>query len=375
MKRLISAAAVFALLLIAVCTAAVMNEKKLSARTGDQAVMLNEIERLAESGDTAGAAECAASLRREILAGGGTDSTPLYVMCGICIVFLAGAVIYIYFTVAAPFARLSAFAERVALGDLEQPLEYERGNLFGKFTWAFDSMRSEILKARTCEKEAIENNKTVIASLSHDIKTPISSIRAYAEALELGMDADPDKRARYIGIILRKCDEVSHLTEDMLTHSLTELDRLKMSPEVFSLNEALSGIITDISAERDDIVYEAPSYSIDVYADRNRLAQIVENLVNNARKYAKTPVEIRATRDENSVFLHFTDHGGGIPYEELPFVCTKFYRGKNSRDEKGAGLGLYIVKYIAVQSGGDLMLKNTGDGLEATVSLPLSDDT
>ena len=87
MKRLISAAAVFALLLIAVCTAAVMNEKKLSARTGEQAVMLNEIERLAESGDTAGAAECAASLRREILAGGSTDSTPLYVMCGICIIF------------------------------------------------------------------------------------------------------------------------------------------------------------------------------------------------------------------------------------------------------------------------------------------------
>lgn len=72
------------------------------------------------------------------------------------------------------------------------PLNYERSNYFGEFTWAFDSMRREITKARSCEREATENNKTVIATLSHDIKTPISSIRAYAEGLEANLDNTPE---------------------------------------------------------------------------------------------------------------------------------------------------------------------------------------
>ena len=69
-----------------------------------------------------------------------------------------------------------------------------------------------------------------------------------------------------------------------------------------------------------------------------------------------------------------SDHGGGIPDEDLPFVFNKFYRGKNCGDENGAGLGLYIVRYIAVQSGGEVKLKNTGDGLAVTVSLPIDDE-
>ncbi len=375
MRRLVTAAVMFVLVIVCLCAAAVINSGREDP-TGEYAVRLNEIEQLIGQGESEQAAALAADLRHEMRAAenSATDHTvPL--MCGVCVLFVAVTSAYCWIVVIKPFHKLTDFAERVALGDLDTPLEYDRVNWFGKFTWAFDSMRREIQRARSCEKEAIENNKTVIASLSHDIKTPVASIRAYAEALELGMDADPEKRGRYISVMIRKCDEVSKLTEDMLTHSLSDLDKLKMSPEVFELNSFLSKTLDDISADDGMVRFEKTSYHLDVYADRGRTAQIAENLVNNAAKYAKTPVDVTVTREERMAVMRFRDYGGGIPDEDMPFVLNKFYRGKNSADEKGAGLGLFIVRYIAEQSGGSVSLKNCDKGLEVTVRLPVADDT
>lgn len=371
MKRLIMTAVLMSLLLTGICLMSVVRSSAVSNPTEGYAVKLNEIQQLAEAGDSGSAAKCAEELRADMRrdTSAASDNT-VPVMCGICLVFIWGAVVYFRFSVAEPFMRLKDFAERVALGDLDTPLEYERTNLFGKFSWAFDSMRQEITRARACEREAIENNKTVIASLSHDIKTPVSSIRAYAEALEMGMDAVPEKRGRYISTIIRKCDEVAKLTEDMLTHSLTELGRLRICPERIDLNSTLTEILADISADG-DVCFEKPMFDVEINADRERLAQLAENIVSNARKYAKTKVKVTVTRDERMAYLHFRDYGGGIPNKDMPFVFGKFYRGKNTENEKGAGLGLYIVKYIAEGSGGSVSLRNCSKGLEVTVALPI----
>ncbi len=149
---------------------------------GEYAVAVNEISRLCALEDTA-AAEAKAAELVTLLQNDKHESAPLSaipLMTGICIVFLTGVSVCCYFCVIRPFHKLTDFADRIADGYLDLPLDYTRTDYFGKFTWAFDRMRREILKARACEKEAIENNKTVIASLSHDLKTPVASIRAYA---------------------------------------------------------------------------------------------------------------------------------------------------------------------------------------------------
>ena len=371
MKKLISAALLFALLLLAITGAAVLREYRSADRNGEYAVCLNEIEQLAAQGNNTEAAHCAAELRKELqTAETESHGRTLWLMCGVCLLFLGGSVVYFGWAVFVPFHRMTGFAERVACGDLDTPLEYGRSNLFGRFTWGLDSMRQEIRRARACEQEAIENNKTVIASLSHDIKTPVASVRAYAEALELGMDGNPEKRAQYIDTILRKCDEVSQLTDDMLTHALTELNRLHMEAEQFDLGEVLRSTLEDISAGTDDLHYEMPSAPVLIVADRSRIQQLIGNLVNNARKYAKTEINVTLTQDADTVSLRMRDYGAGIPDSELPFVFGKFYRGSNTKEEKGAGLGLYIVKYIAEQSGGSVSLKNCTPGLEVTVIFP-----
>ena len=92
-------------------------------------------------------------------------------------------------------------------------------------------MRKEIITARKNEAEAVRENKTIIATLSHDIKTPLASIRAYAEGLEANLEADYEQRERYLGVIMRKCDEVSRLVNDLVLHSLSELERLEFKEQ------------------------------------------------------------------------------------------------------------------------------------------------
>lgn len=291
-------------------------------------------------------------------------------LCGVSVLFFITAFGYIYFAILRPFEKLKDFASKISLGDFNVPLKYERSNYFGEFTWAFDSMRNEITKSRASEKEAIENNKTVIATLSHDIKTPIASIRAYVEGLSANMDSSFEKRERYLSVITKKCDEVSRLTNDLFLHSVSDLDKLTLVPERIEICAFTESVINEISAERGDILFRQPDFTAFVHVDKNRFTQACENIINNARKYAKTDMEVFFTREDEAIALHFRDYGEGIPDENMPFIFDKFYRGNNCKNEQGSGLGLYIVKYILEKTGGEVVLQNREKGLEVKMILP-----
>lgn len=360
--------------LVALLTGALFYAEKFSlvdSPNVERILAVNEIDQLAKNGDIDLVAEKAALLCESMRSEETGDGSRLLILGGFCILLLLAAFLYLFFAVLKPFDELKGFAAEIAKGNFDIPLNYRRTNFFGAFTWAFDNMRREIAKARSSEREAVENNKTVIAALSHDIKTPIASIKAYAEGLEANMDNTFEKREKYITVIMSKCDEVSKLTNDLFTHSLSDLDKLKITPEKTELGEFLEGVLKEIGAERSDLHYEKPSFDVWVNIDRKRFVQVVENLVNNARKYAKSNITVFLSKENMNIKLHFKDSGGGIPDEDMPFVFGKFYRGKNCGDEQGSGLGLYIVRYIAEKSGGKVTLYNCDGGLEAVVTLPV----
>ncbi len=376
--RVIKVTIFFSLLLVAATGILALNSRKADPQDtrSQQLVDLNEISQLIERGDYDTAEqktdEYAESLRREPL----EDSVGIngIVMCTLTVIFMAAVFVYVYINILRPFDKMKDYASEIAKGNFDVPLNYERSNYFGAFTWAFDSMRKEITRSRMAEREAIENNKTVIATLSHDIKTPITSIRAYAEGLEANLDTSPERRARYLEVMMRKCDEVTELTNDLFLHSLSDLNMLQMKPEEFELVPFLKQSISEIGAEHEDILFRVPDISPVIYADKKRINQIVENLINNSRKYAKTSVTVSITQSGDTVSIHFRDKGPGIPDEDMPFITEKFYRGKNSGTENGSGLGLYIVRYIAEQSGGSIELINHASGekgLEVVVNLPI----
>lgn len=361
-----------ALVIITGCFFFSVKEKDGESAEEEQIIAVNEIERLIQMKKYDSASNKALDLQKQLRETKERQSNAnmILVLSGICILFLIIVFLYIYICILRPFDKLQKFAGEIAQGNFDIALNYERTNYFGQFTWAFDNMRREITKARSCEREAIENNKTVIATLSHDIKTPIASIRAYAEGLEANLDSTPERREKYLRVLMRKCDEVSKLTNDLFLHSLSDLDKLKINAEEFEIVECVRGAVEEMAAEQGDITFKNPSFKASVLADKNRLVQIMENLINNGRKYAKSPMDIFLVTNGDMVEIHVRDYGTGIPDEDMPFIFDKFYRGKNCGREQGSGLGLYIVKYIIEQMNGTIQLNNHRDGLEAVVSLP-----
>lgn len=373
-NKLFSVTAVFGIVIILLTCFFYFSSSAENGQTekSKQIVALNEIDQLVKSGDTALAEEKISDLEKSIRNTEITEqkNKQALLIGGISLTFLMVVSLYIYFSVLRPFDKLQCFADSIAKGNFDIPLKYERKNYFGKFTWAFDSMRNEITKARQCEKEAIENNKTVIATLSHDIKTPIASIRAYTEGLQANMDSTPEKREKYLSVIMRKCDEVAKLTNDLFLHSLSDLDKLKINSEKLELCSFVEKVVLEIAGEHNDVNFENPEFKAFISVDKNRLTQIIENLINNSRKYAKTKVDIKLTQTDDCVNIHFTDYGKGIPDSDMPFIFDKFYRGKNVEDEQGSGLGLYIIKYLVEKMNGKVLLHNHTNSFEAIVTLP-----
>lgn len=385
-----------------------MNNRSESLEYREQVLALNEIEKLTEVDGESPAKEQIANLQeklRQIEGAGlkGEETKTVLGMGGICGLFIIIVFIYIYYRMLRPFEELETYASEIAKGNLEVELPYHRANLFGAFTWAFDHMRREIIKARACEQEAIENNKTVIATLSHDIKTPIASIRAYAEGLEANMDHSPERRSRYVSVIMRKCDEVTKLTNDLFLHSISDLEKLQINMESVELRSFLQEVLEGMNQQigEDDrteggsktgessriegggregqkdmlkVVGELPQLTIK--ADRKRLEQVLENVITNAGKYAPgTGISLWVDADKQEAEMcriHIKDGGAGILPEDMPFVMEKFYRGKNTKNQPGAGLGLYIVDYVMKQMDGRVELRNSSEGLEVVLVLKTS---
>lgn len=352
----------------------------------DTVLALNEIEKLTETGGVSPAKAEIDALKKSVGQAKETSDRKLQDalvgMYAVCVFTLALSFFYLYRSVIKPFQKLEDYAGELARGNFDVKLRYERRNPFGAFTWAFDHMRIEIERARESERQAIENHKTVIATLSHDIKTPVASVRAYTEALTANMDTTAERRARYASVILKKCDEVTALTNDLLLHSLSDMDKLQIVCKPARLDLLLRETLAEqIAKQRDEtpVTLQEPLPPVIVSVDARRFRQTVGNLLANTEKYApdasvhiRLEAPVRYAHTAYRCALHIKDDGPGVSPEDLPFLFDKFYRGKNVAAQAGAGLGLYIVKYVMRQMGGDAVVANyrEGDGLEIVLLFP-----
>lgn len=371
----IAAAATLALALAALAATALLAGDGPAAEMRAQIVELNAARAELPEGADAEAADAALSraqdaLRAAVDERGGLSVALVWALAALGAASAWGVVAYLYVGVVRPFMRLEAFAQDVSTGNLDAPLAYERSNPFGRFTWAFDNMRKEIKRARAAEAEALEQSKTTVAALSHDIKTPIASIRAYSEALELGLARDDVEREGYARTIARKCDEVTSLTDDLFLHALAELDRIAVSCEDAPIDRAIARAAADFGVDG-TVVLGRVDRAV-VAHDPKRLVETLENLVANARKYAPgSSIEVSGRVAGVSYRIDVRDFGPGIAPEDLPFAFDRFYRGTGSGDVPGAGLGLFIVRYLVEQMGGIVRLENAEPGLRVEIEFPL----
>ena len=293
----------------------------------------------------------------------------LYAYAGI--LAAAGAWFYVYCerVILSPFRKMQLFARRIAAGDFDVPLEMDKNNLFGAFTESFDLMREELNKARENEQKADRSKKELVASLSHDIKTPVASIKAVSELmLVLAKDEKEKKNLETIGA---KAEQINSLITDMFHSTLEELQALSVNVSELE-STAIAAIVKNADYECRVRPFSVPSCIF--LADFLRLQQIFDNIISNSYKYAGTDIEISAAFDESGKYItiDIADFGAGAPAEELPFLTGKFYRGKNSASKSGYGLGLYISKYLMEQMSGELRLLAKTDGFAARLMLRLA---
>lgn len=267
----------------------------------------------------------------------------------------------------APFEKMKDFAGKVASGDLEVPLSMGKNRYFGAFTESFDIMREELHRARENEREANRSKKELVASLSHDIKTPVATIKAVTEVMAAKTKDDNEKER--LKIIEAKTEQINSLITNMFHAALEELQELTVEP-VETHSTVVPELIRGADYEkriRDFLIPECI-----VLADILRFCQVIDNIIGNSYKYAGTPIEIESIIEEKHLIIDIKDFGSGVPEEELSLITGKFYRADNSEGKSGYGLGLYISKYLMNRMGGDLVCENLTGGFLVKIILRLA---
>lgn len=274
-------------------------------------------------------------------------------------------VIYLYRikrTLIDPFKNMNEFAVRVAGGDLDIPLMVDGKHVFGEFTEAFDLMRTELKKARLAEREANEAKKELVAKLSHDIKTPVASIKS---ASEVGYEiTKEDKTKEYFNQINVKADQIKVLVDNLFNSSVQDVTAISVSAVEYS-SDILAPIIRNSDYLGKASSFEVPSARI--YVDKLRIQQVFDNLFMNSYKYADTDIEVSCDLEDEYLVVSVRDKGPGVSENELPLLREKYKRGSNSDGKDGAGLGLYLTDYFMNEMDGRLVIENAAPGLKVSV--------
>lgn len=297
-------------------------------------------------------------------------------MLSVALFMIAIFSLYINLRVISPFSRLKGFAARIASGDLESPLEMDRGHVFGEFTEAFDIMREELKASREREEAAVRSRKELVAELSHDIKTPVASIKAMSDVMSL--TAKDDMERDTIAAINGKADQIDKLISNLFHATLEELEQLEVNVEELASTEILQMIQ---GADYMKKVTDSDIKEVVILGDKLRLNQVISNIISNSYKYAETEISIKSyiekglEAERNSrvgagfLVIDISDKGGGVPEEELEMITEKFKRGSNSEGKDGSGLGLYISKYMMEKMGGGLVCRNNGEGFTVSIRI------
>ena len=272
------------------------------------------------------------------------------------LVWLVGMILffYIYKRYIRPFQELKSFAGEVARGNLDMPLSMNKKNYFGAFTESFDIMREELKRARENEYRANVSKKELVAELSHDVKTPVATIKAACEILQV-KEKDAAVLEK-VELIEKKANMVEQLIGNLFHATLEELEVLKVEPTEEAstrIEEMFLGL-----KGYGNLIIENNIPECLVVMDALRINQVIDNIVNNSFKYAKTEVYVSFWEEQGGIRIRVRDEGKGVSEEELSKLTEKFYRGSNAVGESGSGLGLYLAKVFMEKMQGQMDLYN-----------------
>lgn len=298
---------------------------------------------------------------------------PLYVnisLLGMMIVTNI-VLVYVYNKVLKPFQDMSNLSYELAKGNLSMPVKEEKSKLFGRFLWGMDMLREKLEDNKEKELEFQKERKTLILSLSHDIKTPLSSIELYSKALSEDLYDTQERKDEALQGIVRNVKEIKGYMNEIVTASREDFLKLEVSMGEYYISEVIK--VTE-SYYKDKLSVIHTGFQVDeiseclVKGDKNRMVEVLQNVMENAIKYGDGKrIRISFGEEEDCKLIHIENTGCNLKKEEFPNLFDSFYRGSNSTGMKGSGLGLYICKTLMRKMDGEIFARMNEDVFCVTI--------
>lgn len=313
---------------------------------------------------------------RQVMAAFIGEVTLGFILTGmVALLVSVGIALLIARSIAKPLQRITAATEEIARGNYDDHLNISSPDEVRRLAKSFNTMTGEVKASRQAQRD-------FVANVSHDLKTPLTSIRGFSQAILDGAAADKKSSQRAAQVIHEEAERMAQLVDDLLELARIDAGQVVMAEESVPLCELLQTCIERIAlrAEQAEV---AVDLQLDgnpiVRGDRDRLAQVLNNLLDNALIHTpsggRVVVAARTVPQEAQTVAEISvaDTGAGIQPEELPRIFERFYRGDKSRANKGkgTGLGLAIAREIILAHGGQIRAESVvGLGSKFTITLP-----
>lgn len=296
----------------------------------------------------------------------------MLMICLIVPVIVICLVVWIYRSIITPISMLKLATQNIKNGNLDFKVEVHNKDEIGELCEDFEEMRMR-LKANAEEKISSDTqNKELISNISHDLKTPITTIKGYVEGLLDGVADTPEKQEKYLRTIYSKAIDMDNLINELTFYSKIDTNKIPYNfgriGVVDYFNDCAEELGREMEEEHIDFSYN--NYvddDVQIIADAEQLKRVINNIIGNSKKYAdKTPVKLRmvVTDVGDFVQVEIEDNGKGIAAKDLPYIFDRFYRTDTSRNSSkgGSGIGLSIVKKIMEDHGGKIWA-NSKEGM------------
>jgi two-component system sensor histidine kinase MprB len=258
-----------------------------------------------------------------------------------------------------PLAEVTATAQLIGeTDDLSRRLEVREDDEVGQLATRFNEMLARLERSRDQLDASVTSQRQLVADASHELRTPVTSLRTNIEVLLSGAELDEEDRNRLLADVVEQCEELSTLVNDLI--EVARGDAPPTTVEDTRLDRLVEEAVDRARRNAPDVEFVEHLDAINIQGNPERLIRAVNNLLDNAAIHAGHGGPVEVTVDPTGVTVR--DHGEGIAEPDLPHVFDRFYRGANSRARQGSGLGLAIVRQVAEQHRGSVTAANAGDG-------------
>lgn len=302
------------------------------------------------------------------------EDTSLLIWLGFVLLLVLGIDFLMGRFISKPVSELNAAAKRMASLDFSAPCKISATDEFGELSVSLNTLAKNLQQALARLENSLDERKELVDSLSHEMKTPLGIIRAYAEGLQ--DETDEAKKQNYAQVIISEVERMNDLIVTLLDLSALESGAAQLNATCFDLVELVETVAGRLLIDAPDtnfvLQYELPEQKVFVQTDQRRMEQVLDNLIVNAKKNVHPGGILRLELTLNGGALHFSifNQGRPIPENELPKIWTKFYRDSDA-EYSGSGLGLSIVAQILSMQKLSYGAENLADGVRFYFSIPV----